>query len=167
MKLFWLVVALFVGCTSYAHDINKRPMPDSIYQTMIAPLLTDLSHILGITLPDGMPKIYLASGEEIRGAYCGDRHNCSNIAAITNRDTGEIIMNESFIPNNLFAVSILFHELVHWVQIKHRWFNDLPDCERWAQQEMQAYRAQAGWLRQHGHPGFEVPDLAQQCQHRH
>lgn len=139
-------------------------MPPAIYQAIVNSLLVDLTHIMATPLPEGVPEINLASYDQIRSAYCDQKTQCSAIAAITNRTTGEIIMNESFIPNNLFAVSILFHELVHWVQVKKQWFNDLPDCQRWAQQEMQAYRAQAIWLREHGHPGFDVPNLLEQCQ---
>lgn len=162
MRLIILLAVLVVGPASHAYEINKREMPKPIYEAVVGTLLPELSQILNMPLPADPPKISIASAQEIQKAYCKEDESCS-VAAITNRDTGEIVLHEGFIPNNLFSVSILVHELVHWVQVKNQWFADQKDCDKWAMQEMQAYHVQAQWLSKHGHPGFHVPNLRAQC----
>lgn len=135
-----------------------------LHQAMIQNLLPELQEVLAEPLPQEQPLISLAPAEELQRLYCADNTACG-VAAVTNRETGEIILQDSFIPNTLFAVSIVFHELVHWVQVKKNKYRALDDCHRWAMMEMEAYHAQARFLQRHGHRGFSVPNLTHQCQH--
>lgn len=166
MRLIFTLALLAVGLAGHAEEINKSGLLKPIHEQTVTNLLPDLAEILGEPLPDERPVVTLASRDEIQRAYCIEGAACG-VAAITNRDTGEIVLHEGFMPNSLFSVSILFHEMVHWVQVKRKKYRDLPDCERWATMEMEAYTAQAQFLRKHGHRGFEVPNLMHQCQPSH
>ena len=105
----------------------------------------DVEKILKVKAPNEKPKIMVAPREKIKELYCEDLNKC-NVVAVTNRETGEIIVSEGFIPNNAFSVSILFHELVHWFQVKHKMFTTESDCLNWSKAEIHAYKAQAnGW----------------------
>lgn len=152
---------MIVAFAAHATDIDRLMRP--LHQALITNLLPELVEITSETLPPDMPQVRVAPAEELQRLYCAEKTACG-VAAVTNRETGEIILQDSFIPNTLFAVSIVFHELVHWLQVKKGKYRDLNDCTRWAMMEMEAYHAQARFLRRHGHPGFAVPNLTHQCQ---
>lgn len=163
-KLITVVLLLTSGISSAQQEvhIDRVELNPVLYQANILPLLKDLEQMLNVDLQGQQPKIYTAPREQIAQAYCDKEHNCS-VAAVTDRNTGEIYIIPSLIINNLGAASVVFHELVHWVQVTHGWWNNDPDCVKWAKQEMQAYKLQGIWLASNGARSFLVPDLISQC----
>lgn len=162
MQLLLLPAIMIVALSGAPNAVGNLMQP--LHQAMIQNLLPELEEILAEPLPQEQPSISLAPAEQLQRLYCADNTACG-VAAVTNRETGEIILQDSFIPNTLFAVSIVFHELVHWVQVKKHKYRDLDDCHRWAMMEMEAYHAQSRFLQRHGHRSFSVPNLTHQCQH--
>lgn len=163
-KLITLVLLFWVSTGQAQQDIqiDRVPLNPMLYEAMVIPLLKDVEKMLNIDLGDDRPQIFTASREQISLAYCEDGSHCS-VMAVTNRRTGEIYLSMGFSPNNLMMASVLFHELVHWVQVtKGYWAKD-PDCVRWAKQEMQGYRLQSIWLVRNGGRTFEIPNLMDQC----
>lgn len=162
MRTIAFLALVFFTCVGHTEEISKVRISQNIYDATVLPLLNDLKTILDTDLPDKNPEVYIASIEEIQKAYCASDIPC-NVAAITNRNTGVIIMTTGFIPNNLISVSILFHELVHWVQVKKGMFKDEPECLFWAKSEMHAYKAQSKFIEKNGGRPFDVPDLTKKC----
>jgi len=162
MRLFTLLILLLLASVGHAQEITKTKLSQNTYDVTVRYLLEDIKQILETDLPDEQPEIYIASITDIQRAYCDEKQNC-NVAAITDRKTGEIVVSTAFIPNNLISVSILFHELVHWVQVKKGMFKDETECMFWAKSEMHAYQAQSKFVAKYDGKGFVVPDLTGQC----
>ena len=165
MRLLAFLAMFFFACAGHTQEITKTRISQNIYDATVEPLLSEIRQILNTDLPDGKPDVFIAPISEIQRVYCEPNTSC-NVAAITNRETGDIIMTTGFIPNNLISVSILFHELVHWVQVKKGMFKDEPECLFWAKSEMHAYKAQSKFIEKNGGRPFEVPDLTEQCKRK-
>lgn len=163
MKHILTLLMLFFVSTGHAQEITKTELPKIIYDNTVEQLLRDVKEILDVELPDEKPKIYVASIEQIRNVYCEEKTHC-NVGAITDRTNGDIILNVGFLPNNLYTVSILFHELVHWVQVKNKMFENETECMFWAKSEMHAYQAQSKFIEKNGGRPFEISDLTLECQ---
>lgn len=160
MRHLLAAALLIYALPSYAIT-GYRP-PDEFIGPLVDNLLEDMKTILQISLPLERPTIYLTNREQIMEAYCEAKYRC-NVVAVTDNKTGVIYLDAKTELNNIYSVSVLYHELVHFVQIKNNMFNNLDDCNRWAASEMHAYKAQSDWLIYHNMRGFKVPDLSQQC----
>lgn len=165
MRLLAFLAMFFFTCAGHTEEISKTRISPNIYDATVEPLLVDIKTILNVDLPNGKPDVFIAPLSEIQKAYCEHDRAC-NVAAITNRETGDIIMTTGFIPNNLISVSILFHELVHWVQVKNGMFINETECMFWAKSEMHAYQAQSKFIEKNGGRPFDVPDLTVQCKQK-
>lgn len=144
---------------------QRIPLPDIYYANVIAPLLPVVEEITRLPVPlnHELPVVYLAPREYIEKLYCGPKTAYCGVAAVTDEQTGEITLSSGLSPGNLLGISVIFHELVHWAQIKNHLFDDEADCAHWAKREMHAYTAQSRFLESHGHRGFSVPDLLSSC----
>jgi hypothetical protein len=162
MRILAFLALFFFTCAGYSQEITKIKISQNIYDATVKYLLEDVRLILDTDLPSEQPEIYIAPITAIQDAYCEEKRHC-NVAAVTDRKTGEIVMSTGFIPNNLISVSILFHELVHWVQVKKGMFKNESECMLWAKSEMHAYQAQSKFVAKYDGKGFEVPDLTEQC----
>jgi hypothetical protein len=162
MRLLIVLLILASG-VSNAKDIVRTPLPDIFYQRVIVPLIPQVLEITRLPTPPELPTIYLASRQDIQSLYCSlDTPNCG-VAAVTDDKTGEITLSQELIMANLITVSVIFHELVHWAQIKNHLFEDEADCAHWAKSEMHAYTAQSRFLMLNGAHGLIVPNLLEQC----
>lgn len=162
MRTLAFLALFFFTCAGHTQEITKTRMSQNIYDATVKNLLDDVRLILDTELPSEPPEIFIAPISEIQEAYCEEKTYC-NVAAVTDRKTGEIIMSTGFIPNNLISVSILFHELIHWVQVKKGMFKNESECMFWAKSEMHAYQAQSRFIAKYDGKGFEVPNLTEQC----
>jgi len=163
MKKIIFLLALLVTARSHAQEISKTPIPPIMYENLIRPLMTEITEITRLPLPKEQPKVYLASRQAIEAAYCKDVNHDCHVAAITDDETGEILISPALLQINLFTASVVFHELVHWAQVKNNLFKNEPDCLHWAKSEQHAYTAQSNFLKKHGSTGFAVPNLIEQC----
>jgi hypothetical protein len=161
MRFFTLLIGIIFIPMSHAQNITNTNL-SPLYDSLVDSLIVDAEKILKVKAPNEKPKILVAPREKIKELYCEGLTKC-NVVAVTNRETGEIIVSEGFSPNNAISVSILFHELVHWFQVKHKMFISETDCLNWSNAEMHAYTAQSVWLESLGLKGFKVPDLTTQC----
>lgn len=162
MKKIILLIGLLVSPMSHSHDLYEKPISPIMYENVIIPLLREIEPISGVKLPDSMPNVFVASRRAIEKAYCKGEESC-NVAAITDDKTGDIILSPALLQLNLFTVSVIFHELVHWAQVKNNMFVETDECVHWAKSEMHAYNAQSKFLMKHGVRGLDVPDLLTQC----
>lgn len=163
MKIIILLLGVLAAFGSQARDLEKNPLPPIMYENLVIPLLSEVTAITGLSLPDERPKVYLASRHAIEEAYCSEERKDCHVAAITDDDTGDIFLSPVLLQINVLTASVIFHELVHWAQIKNKMFVNEPSCLHWAKSEMHAYGAQSKFLEKHTGNGFEVPDLLSQC----
>lgn len=160
MRQFIAALLLLLALPSYAIEGFKPP--DQLINPLVDGLLDEIQLLLDLKIPTERPLIFLTSKEEIVKSYCDTTDKC-NVVAVTDNKTGIIYLDAMMEFNNVYNVSILYHELVHFVQIKNNMFSNLTDCKKWAASEMHAYKAQSDWLIYHNVRGFKVPDLSVQC----
>lgn len=160
MRLLLAVVLLLTSLPTAAITGFKAPEP--MIRPLVQELLEEASLLLKINIPSEFPIIYLASREEIINEFCKENEPCS-VVAITDGNTGIIYLDAKMELNNIYNVSVLYHELIHFLQVKNNMFVNLEGCHKWAAAEMHAYKAQSQWLNHHLKPGFRVPDLNAQC----
>jgi hypothetical protein len=158
-----LVLCLLYTAVSNAMDIERKPLPAVFYQRIIAPLIPEVLELTRLPLPPDPPVIYLSTRQTIQGLYCRDEYKNCAVAAVTDDKTGEITLSQELLSLNTITVSVIFHELVHWAQVKNHMFEDEADCAHWAKSEMHAYTAQSRFLIIHTGHGLTVPNLLEQC----
>lgn len=117
-------------------DIESMPqLVDSLLQTIIG-----LTHY---RKPGTAPRVTKVSRAQIEQTICNEP--CA-VKAWYLPEEG-IFLDESLTPEtNLIHRSILFHELVHWVQDVNGEAASLDPCHRWLQREQQAYELQYRYL---------------------
>jgi len=158
------VLLLLTVSISNAKDIEREPLPEVFYHRIIEPLIPEVLELTRLPAPLDPPVVYLAPRDYIRSLYCHeDVLNCG-VAAITDDKTGEITLSQELIMTNIVTISVIFHELVHWAQVKNHLFENEADCAHWAKSEMHAYTAQSRFLILHTGHGLAVPNLLEQCQ---
>jgi hypothetical protein len=116
--------------------------PDSL-AVLVDRLLSVAEEFVG--LPGGLPRpgVTLLQGEELGRRLCGGP--CAVRAAYV---PGEgLLIDRQMRPDvNAFHQSILFHELVHHVQVVRGVFGALGRCQMWQARESQAYALQNRFL---------------------
>jgi hypothetical protein len=117
-------------------DIESMPqLVDSLLQTIIG-----LTHY---RKPGATLRVTKVSRAQIERTICNEP--CA-VKAWYLPEEG-IFLDESLTPEtNLIHRSILFHELVHWVQDVNGEAASLDPCHRWLQREQQAYELQYRYL---------------------
>lgn len=163
MRIFITVMLSLLTTTIYAQDLDKIELSPLLYENLITPLLVEVIEISGLKMPTDKPIVYIAHRHQIQKVYCTDNTTNCTVAAITDEETGEIYLSHALLQTNLFTVSVIFHELVHFVQIKNKLFQEYSGCVYWAKSEMHAYSLQSKFLVKHGTNGFVVPNLLDQC----
>jgi len=163
MRRCLVLLLLLTVSISNAKDIEREPLPEVFYQRIINTLIPEVLELTRLPTPLEPPVIYLAPREYIQSLYCReDTKNCG-VAAVTDDKTGEITLSQELLSYNIITISVIFHELVHWAQVKNHLFEDEADCAHWAKSEMHAYTAQSRFLIVHTGRGFAVPNLLEQC----
>ena len=106
-------------------------------------LLVALDQITKYRIPDTPPLIRKVPGSLVQQYAC--QKPCGALAVYR---TGEgVYLDESMEPEtNVFARSVLFHELVHYVQDMDKELVDIKECERWYRREQEAYALQKRFL---------------------
>lgn len=157
-----LIAALGVILAFPAYALDGFKPPDQLINPLVDELLLEINQLLKLNIPEERPEVYLSSRDQIVKAFCDNDKPC-NVAAVTDNKSGIIYLDTKLELNSIHNVSILYHELVHFIQIKNNMFSSLSECHKWAAAEMHAYKAQSDWLIYHGMKGFPVPDLSKQC----
>ena len=126
-------------------DLSRRlGIPDYIPMSELLPnLLTVIDQITKYRAPDSLPDIKKVPHSVIEDYACGEP--CAALAVYRSGDG--IYLDESMDPEtDVFARSVLLHELVHYVQDIHKELAGLEDCERWFRREREAYHIQKRFL---------------------
>ena len=115
-----------------------------IAMSHLLPALMDaVDYLSKYSVPDELPPIHRVPHTQIEQLACG-----SPCAALAVYQPGEgIYMDESLKPeSNIFARSVLLHELVHYVQDVSNELASARPCERWYRREQEAYAIQKHFL---------------------
>lgn len=119
---------------------NTAPIP---MQDLVPELLTAIDRLSKYGVPDEPPPVYRVPHETIEQFACGTK--CAALAVY--RSGEGIYLDESLNPEtNIFARSVLLHELVHYVQDLSNELAEARLCERWYRREQEAYALQKRFL---------------------
>ena len=102
---------------------------------------------------ESLPRVSLVSHAVLAAHACRD--SCARVKAAYVPGEGIYVENTLDPEHRVFDRSILFHELVHFVQEQVGEFSDLGPCGRHQQEEMQAYALQNAYLMAQGRGGGE------------
>jgi hypothetical protein len=113
----------------------------------------------GLPVPDELPTVKYADRCEIERIYYNDgARDCSKsvlrIQAIYLHDRDTIYLPDTFDVNKLFDVSVVLHELVHYMQDKAGM--EMPGTCHQEKIERPAYDAQIAWLNATGKTAYDV-----------
>jgi hypothetical protein len=110
---------------------------------LILDLLEALDQITKYRIPDEPPPVQKVAHSVVEQYAC--QKPCAALAVY--RSGEGVYLDESMKPEtNVFARSVLLHELVHYVQDMNHELVDLKDCERWYRREQEAYAVQKRFL---------------------
>jgi hypothetical protein len=125
----------------FSDDLAKaRPMS---IDDLIPELLKAIDHLSKYTVPDELPAVHRVPHTKIAELACG--RECAALGAY--RSGEGIYLDEALRPEtNIFARSVLLHELVHYVQDVANELGSAAECERWYRREQEAYAIQKRFL---------------------
>jgi hypothetical protein len=115
--------------------------------------------------PDLQPAVVRVARAQIQERMCGG--NACSMRAWYLPDEGIYLEDNLHPETDLFDRSVLFHELVHYLQELNGEGAALDACNRWYQREIQAYGLQNHYLALSGHnarvthPGYPCRDSQQ------
>jgi len=115
--------------------------------------------------PASQPRVFRVTRAQIEKEMCGGR--ACTMRAWYLPDEGIYLEDNLHPETDLFDRSVLFHELVHYLQELNPEDAALDMCNRWFQREIQAYGLQNQYLALSGnaarvtHPGYPCRDWNQ------
>ena len=119
-------------------DNYPIPMGD-----LVPELLRAIDHLSKYQMPHELPPVHRAPHEKIEQLACGKP--CAALAAY--RPGEGVYIDEALKPEtDIFARSVLLHELVHYLQDVSHELESLRLCERWYRREQEAYAIQKRFL---------------------
>jgi len=119
-------------------DTYPIPMDD-----LLPALLLAVHHLSKYPQPDELPPVHRVPHATIEQLACG--RACAALAAY--RPGEGIYLDDALKPeSNVFARSVLLHELVHYVQDVSNELAAVRPCERWYRREQEAYAIQKRFL---------------------
>jgi hypothetical protein len=128
--------------SSFFSDELSETYPIEMAELLPA-LLRAIDQLSKYPIPDQLPPVHRVSHEKIEALACGRK--CAALAAY--RSGEGIYLDEALVPEtNIFARSVLLHELVHYVQDVSRELASTEPCDRWVRREQEAYAIQKRFL---------------------
>ena len=127
----------------FSDDLRKaHPM---MMDDLLPSLMEAIERLSKYTIPDSLPLVHRVPHEKIEELACGgDR--CAALAAYRSGE-GVVYIDEALEPEtDVFARSVLLHELVHYVQDFSDELVDAEPCRRWSRREQRAYAIQMRFL---------------------
>ena len=118
---------------------------DAIPMAQLVPeLLMAIDQLSKYAIPQALPGVHRVPHEKIEELACGG----SKCAALAAYRSGEgIYIDESLKPEtDIFARSVLLHELIHYVQDISNELASAEPCDRWYRREQEAYAIQKRFL---------------------
>lgn len=118
-------------------------------ERLLPALLYAISRLSKYPVPEQMPVLHRVPREKLEEMTC-----IGKCAVLANYKPGDgIYLADELEPeSNIFARSVLLHELVHYVQDLVNDRGNLEDCLRWYYREVEAYGIQRRFLLRIGSP---------------
>ena len=123
-------------------DLGKAdPIP---LAQLVPELLTAIDQLSKYSIPQQLPGVHRVPHRKIEELTCGGA-TCAALAAY--RPGEGIYIDEALEPEtDIFARSVLLHELVHYVQDVSNELAGAEACDRWVRREQEAYAIQKRFL---------------------
>jgi hypothetical protein len=137
-------------------------METSTVTSLVVELLTSIQLLAGYPAPKVLPDVYVIPHQDIEERFCGGP---CRVRALYDAQQGVFIDDSLDFQSDIFARSILLHELVHYVQNTSGRFDVLANkCARHSARERDAYEIQNLYLAsmRDGHHAFPI-DPSHQC----
>lgn len=133
---------------------------------LVRVLLVWINGVTGLPVGDKLPSIRLLSPARIQEFVNPEQPHLNDSPveqALAYFDTrrDEIVLSRGWRPDNHFDVSILVHELVHFMQDEAGRRYPCPGAR-----ETEAYAAQEAWLKSQGIDLFDNPVVENSCLER-
>lgn len=109
-------------------------------------LMRSAARISKYRLPEALPNVTRIPRAELERRGCPPGTTHCQIAALYVVTEGILIAEDLKPETNLFHRSILFHEMVHYLQEEGRELATSAPCDRWFQREVEAYALQNRFL---------------------
>ncbi len=110
---------------------------------LLPELMDAIENLSNYRVPDTLPRVFSVPHEKIEELACGRK--CPALGAYKPGDG--IYLDEALRPEtNVFARSVLLHELVHYVQDVSAATDNHESCDRWYRREKEAYAIQEHFL---------------------
>ncbi|MDX1489174.1 MAG: hypothetical protein R3268_13275 [Acidiferrobacterales bacterium] len=111
---------------------------------LVPELLTAIDQLSKYAIPQQLPGVHRVPHRKIEELTCGGA-TCAALAAY--RPGEGIYIDEALEPEtDIFARSVLLHELVHYVQDVSNELAGAEACDRWVRREQEAYAIQQRFL---------------------
>ncbi len=126
----------------FSDELGKAdPIP---LAQLVPELLTAIDQLSKYAIPQELPGVHRVPHEKIEQLTCGGG-KCAALAAY--RPGEGIYIDEALEPEtDIFARSVLLHELVHYVQDVANELASAEACDRWYRREQEAYAIQKRFL---------------------
>lgn len=133
------VVAMPITETEFARQIGRPDNVDELVRRMLTAIRAWSPYDADVSVPI----VRAISREDMQQRLCGGP--CTVRAAYV---PGEGVYYDAAMEplSNRYHQSILFHELVHHVQVEHASHAEFEECPRWGQRESEAYALQNRYL---------------------
>jgi hypothetical protein len=119
--------------------------PDELSR-LLAELFLTIKLLSGYAPPDRFPEVHFVSLQQLQEVACKGR-NCK-VKALYHPTKGVMINENLDVVNDVYARSVLMHELVHYQQhINNKFAEEERACQRWQAKEIEAYEIQHKYLK--------------------
>jgi hypothetical protein len=131
-----LVLFSFVGLCVNPEDLSR----------LIAELFVTIKLLSGYPVPEQLPEVHFVSLQALQDVACKGR-SCK-VKALYHPVKGVMINENLDVVNDVYARSVLMHELVHHLQqVNHKFEDEERACQRWQAREIEAYEVQHKYLK--------------------
>ena len=131
---------------SYDDPHATAPFPNLV--SLSSYLLESATRMSKYRMPEALPMVSRVPRAELEKRACAESNPHCQVAALFEPERGIMIAEDLRPETNIFHRSILFHEIVHYMQEVGRELATAAPCERWYQRELEAYSLQNRFLTQ-------------------
>ena len=113
---------------------------------LIAELFLTIKLLSGYAVPEDIPQVQFVSLKVLQEVACKG-NNCK-VKALYHPVKGVMVNETLDVFNDVYARSVLMHELVHHLQqVNHTFEDEARACQRWQAREIEAYEVQHKYLK--------------------
>jgi hypothetical protein len=115
-------------------------------QALLLKLLLTAKVLGGYPIPETIPSVHFVSPGELAAIACSG--NCQ-ARGLYEPQRGILLSDHLDPVADVRARGVLLHEVIHYLQDRHRRYADRPPCERYYLREREAYTIENRYLARH------------------